>query len=158
MTPTQKKRSPWLKRILILALIGVIATLAIIWYVFTMKYDDTKDVKADFTVNALPFISEFKTNEAAANKKYTEKIVIVNGNISALEAADSTVNVKMIDSATGSYAIFAFQQQDLASSKALKEGDQVSIKGSCSGGTFSSILEVESISFKRCTLVNNSKQ
>jgi len=153
-----KQRSPWLKRILIVVLLGIIAAGAIAWYVFTLKYDNTKDVQADFTVDALSFINEFKTNEASANKKYVEKIIVVNGNISAVEAADSIMNVKMIDPSTGSYAIFAFQQQDLAATKALKVGDQVSIKGSCSGGTFSSILEVESISFKRCTLVNNSKQ
>lgn len=158
MNNTNKKQSPWIKRILILVVIGIIAAAGIIWYIFTMKYDDTKDVAADFTVSAIPFINEFRTGEAAANKKYVEKIIVVNGSVSALEAADSIMNVKMIDPASGSYAIFAFQPQDIAATKALKEGDQVSIKGSCSGGTFSSILEVESISFKRCTLVNNSKQ
>ena len=158
MSTTQKKRSPWLKRILIIAVIGIIAAAGVIWYLFNMKYDDTKDVQADFTVSAIPFINEFKANEAAANLKYVEKIIVVNGSVSALEAVDSIMNVKMIDTATGSYAIFAFQPQDVAATKTLKEGDQVSIKGSCSGGTFSSILEVESISFKRCTLVNNPKQ
>lgn len=158
MAQTPKKRSPWIKRILILALLGIVAAGAIAWYLFNLKHDDTKDVEADFTVSALPFIDEFRKDEGAANKKYAEKIILVNGTISALEAADTTLNVKMVDTLTGSYAIFAFQQQDLAATKTLKEGQQVSIKGSCSGGTFSSILEAESISFKRCTLVNNSKQ
>jgi len=152
MTEIQKVRSPWLKRILIIALLGAVVLALVIGYVFTLKYDDTKDVKADYTVSALPFIDEFKQNEAAANKKYTEKIVVVNGSISEVETADSIVNVKMIDTLTGSYAIFAFQQQDIATTKKLKEGDAVSIKGSCSGGTFSSILAAESISFKRCTI------
>ena len=152
MTEIKKARSPWLKRILIVALLGTVAAALVIWYVFTLKYDDTKDVKADYTVNALPFINEFKQNEAVANKKYTEKIVIVNGSISEVEAVDSSVNIKITDTVTGSYAIFAFQQQDLSAIKTLKEGDPVSIKGSCSGGTYSTILEAESISFKRCTI------
>jgi len=152
MAEQTKKRSPWIKRILIAGVIGLVIAAGVIWYYFTLTYDNTKDVKADYTVNALSFIDEFKQNEAAANKKYTEKIVIVNGRVSELETADTTMNVKIIDTLTGSYAIFAFQQQDMVEAKTLKEGDTVSIKGSCSGGTFSEILEAESISFKRCVL------
>ena len=105
MSNTPKKRSPWIKRILLIALIGIIAAAGVIWYLFNMKYDDTKDVEADFTVSAVPFINEFKSNEAAANKKYVEKIVVVNGSVSALEAADSIMNVKMIDRATDRGAV-----------------------------------------------------
>jgi len=147
-----KKRSPWLKRILIAGIIGLLVAAGVIYYYFTLKYDNTKDVKADYTVDALVLINEFKQNEAAANKKYTEKILVVNGRVSELEEADTIMNVKIVDTLTGSYAIFAFQQQDLAAAKKLKEGDSVSIKGSCSGGTFSQILEAESISFKRCAI------
>ena len=39
-----------------------------------------------------------------------------------------------------------------AEAKMLKEGDSVSIKGSCSGGKYSSILDTESITFKRCAI------
>jgi hypothetical protein len=69
MSTLQKKRSPWIKRILLIAVIGIIVSIGVIWYLFNLKYDDTKDVKADFTVSAIPFINEFKTNEAEANKK-----------------------------------------------------------------------------------------
>ena len=57
----------------------------------------------------------------------------------------------MADS-TGSYVIFAFQSQHLAEAKSIKQGDDVSIKGSCSGGAYSEILEAEFITFKRCAL------
>ena len=51
--------------------------------------------------------------------------------------------------------IFSFQQQNLADVKKLKKGDIVSIKGSCSGGIHSEILDIESITFKRCVLNKN---
>ena len=126
----------------------------IIWWLFTLKYDDTATVKADYTVNALEFIKEFKQDMPGANKKYSEKIIVVNGTISAIEAADTTANIKMIDTTSGAYIIFAFQQQHLNEAKQMKEGEKVSIKGSCSNGAFSTILETEYISFKRCA-VNN---
>ena len=88
----------------------------------------------------------------SVTKKYTDKIVTVTGRVSAVEAADTTVNIKFTDSTTGSYAIFAFQEQHLNEAKTVKPGDSISIKGSCSGGIYSMILGYHSISFKRCAL------
>lgn len=124
----------------------------VIWWLFTLKYDDTANVKADYTVNALEFIKEFQQDMIGANKKYSEKIIVVNGTVSAIEAADTTANIKMIDTTSGAYIIFAFQQQHLNEAKQMKEGEKVSIKGSCSNGAFSNILETEYISFKRCAV------
>ena len=70
-------------------------------------------MKPDFTVNASGFINEFRQDMAAANKKYSEKIIVVNGTVSKIEMADTTANIKMIDTASGAYIIFAFQQQHL---------------------------------------------
>ena len=123
-----------------------------IWYIFNLKFSDTTEVKADYTVKALDLIHEFEKNNSLSNIKYSEKIVVVNGMVSHVEAADTTVNIKMADSTSGSYIIFAFQQQHLAEAKSIKQGDQVSIKGSCSGGAYSEILETEFITFKRCAL------
>lgn len=146
------KRKSWKKRLLISGLILLLALGGIYWYVATEKFSDTKKVKADYTVTANEFIREFLPNDDTANKKYTDKIITVRGIVSEVEAADTTVNIKFIDTASGSYAIFAFQQKDMAEAKSIKVGEQVSIKGSCSGGVFSQILGVESITFKRCTL------
>ncbi len=147
-TKINKPYKKWLLALFVLLLAGGIA----IWYLFTLKYDDTATVKADYTVNAMDFIKEFKQDMAAANKKYTEKIVVINGFVSAVEMADTTANIKMVDTTNGAYIIFAFQQQHLAEAKAMKEGEEVSIKGSCSNGAFSSILEAEYITFKRCAV------
>ena len=151
-TLENKKKSPWRKRILLVGLIGIVAAAAIIWYVFTITFEDTADQKAAYTVSADELIKEFAANEANANKKYTEQIVVVYGIVSETEVADTTVNIKFTDTTTGSYAIFAFQQQHIADAKTLKAGDKVSIKGSCSGGAFSQILETEYITFKRCAI------
>ena len=147
-----KKKRPWLKKILIAFLLLVAIGAAIYWYIATEKFADTKDRKAVYTVNAIDFIREFEGNDSAANKKYTDKIITVNGMVSEIEAADTTVNIKFIDTASGSYAIFAFQEQYISEAKTLKVGDSASIKGSCSGGVLSEILGTEFITFKRCTL------
>ena len=153
MTEAGKKKNPWLKRILTAFLVIVVILAGIYWYVATEKFSDTKSRDADYTLSALDLIHEFVKNDSAANKKYTEKILTVNGRISELEAPDtSTVNVKFIDPASGSFIIFSFQDSHLAEGKNLKVGDSVSIKGSCSGGQYSSILESTKIDFKRAAL------
>jgi len=72
--------------------------------------------------------------------------------VSAIEAADTTLNIKFIDPVSTSYAIFAFQQQHQMEAKTIKVGDSISIKGSCSGGIYSEILDATAITFKRATL------
>ena len=147
-----KGLKPKYKKILLGLFIVLLAGAGVVWYIFTEKFTDTANRKSDFTVNAMDFIKEFRQNASMANRKYTEKIVVVNGIVSSIEAADTTANIKFTNASTGDYIIFAFQQQHLADAKKLKEGQQVSIKGSCSGGAYSQILGINYISFKRAAL------
>jgi len=144
--------NPRYKKWLIALFILLLAGGAAIWWIYNEKFTDTSAVKADHTVNAMDFINEFRSDLALANKKYTEKIIVVNGTVSEIRNADTTSNIIMTDTTSGAYIIFAFQQQHLAEAKAMKVGEAVSIKGSCSGGTYSEILETQSISFKRCAV------
>jgi Cu/Ag efflux protein CusF len=147
-----KTKNSWLKKFLIFALIVIAVGGAIVWYIFTEKFTDTSKRDAAFSLNAMDFIKEYQQNDSAANTKYVEKIITINGRVSEIENADTTINVKMIDTLTDAYIIFAFQAQDAEVTKKIKEGDSVSIKGSCSGGAFSEILETVFINFKRSTL------
>jgi hypothetical protein len=146
------KKYTWLKRLLTIGAILLVVGLVGVWYIFTEKFDDTTKQKADFTVNAMDFIKEFQTSDSLANKKYIEKIISIKGRLSEIENADTTINVKMIDSLTGAYIIFAFQKQNTTDTKLLNVGDSIAIKGSCSGGVYSEILETTFISFKRCVI------
>ena len=148
-----KTKKNWLRKLLIGFVVLAAIGAGIYWYVATDKFADTKERKASFTVSAIDFIREFEKSDSAANKKYTDKIITVSGTVSEIEPADTTVNIKFVDTTSGSYAIFAFQEQHIAEAKTLKVGDSVSIKGSCSGGVFSEILGAEFISFKRCAIV-----
>ncbi len=148
------KKKGVVKKIAIVAVALLLIGLAAAWYIFNEKFEDTASVKAAYTVNALAFINEFKINDTlnpAANKKYADKVVAVNGRITEVESADTTINLK-ITNADGAYILFAFQQQDQEGAKKIKAGDSVSIKGSCNGASFSEILGVPFITFKRCSL------
>lgn len=116
----------------------------------------TENVKADYTISAAALIKEFATNDTATNKKYSDKMLAVTGNTSAVEILpDSTSTIKFEDS-TGSYAIFSLEKNEFDKVKIIKQGDAVSLKGVCSGSIFSEILGTTAITFKRATF-NNTK-
>ncbi len=115
-------------------------------------FADTNTVKADYSISAPELIREFAANDTAANRKYREKIIAVDGKVAQVETlADSTVNIKFTDSSK--YFInFSLDKKEYASTQLIKPGDPVSIKGSCSGSSYSMILDSSSIDFKRSTL------
>jgi tRNA_anti-like len=148
-----KKRKPWIKWTLISGVVLLAVAAAIVWYLFNLKFDDTKNIKADYTVNAIDFLNQFKSGDSTVNKKYRDKTITVNGRVSETEAAiDSSINIKMTDTLTGNYIIFSFQNQHLNETKKIKAGDSVSIKGSFSEGIYSEVFESVMVNFKRCTL------
>lgn len=134
--------------------IAVIVVTASIWicYWLTQNFPDMLQERAVYTVNALDLIKEFENNDSLANIKYAEKILTVQGIVTAVETAGSTTNIKISDTITGSYVIFTFQHNNVNEAKMIRVADGVDIKGSCSGGVRSEILGVEFIAFKRCVL------
>ena len=152
-------KNPKNKKILKLLLIAggslLLIGFVVYFYFATLSHDDTASLNADYTVEAIPFIKEFEKDHKAANKKYAEKIIAVKGIVTTIEPADTTMNIKMSDTTTGSYLIFAFQDQHMAEAKKLKPGDQAVIKGSCSDGIYSEILGTYFVSFKRSTIEDN---
>lgn len=152
MEATKKNGGSWGKKILITFLAIFLIGGVGFWYIMNEEYEDTSSVKSAYTVNAMDLLQEFQEGDSAANKKYAEQIVTVNGRILEIEAADTTANIKFIDTLTGSYIIFDFQSLHANEAKSLQVGDSVSLKGSCSGSIYSQLRKAHMISFKRATL------
>jgi hypothetical protein len=123
-------------------------------FIYGETHAATENVKAEYELPADELIREFLANDTAANKKYLEKVIVVNGKAAAVDVqADSTSTIRFADS-TGSYAIFSLEKNQFEQVKNIHAGDPVSAKGVCSGSIFSDILGTTSISFKRATLNN----
>ncbi|MBS1927218.1 MAG: hypothetical protein JST95_01315 [Bacteroidetes bacterium] len=145
----------YLKILFIAAVILALIGSGVAWYIISQRFDDTSSVKADFTISADSLLHEFGQNLDAANKKYTEKILQVKGIVNEVEPLDSEVNVKFVDTLSGNYLIFSFQDKGVDAAKKLKEGDLATIRASCSGGVHSDILELNYVSFKRAALIKD---
>lgn len=155
---TAPDANQWVKKIAWLFLGPVIAFSAFKFgekKVMAETYQTTDNVKADYTISAVEMLNEFVKSDSLANAKYREKIVIVNGTASQVEKKnDSTTNIRF-DDPEGSYIVFSFEKDQYELVKDINPGDEVSLKGSCSGSIYSEILETIQISFKRSTLNKN---
>ena len=154
MTDKSANKKGWIKKALYAFLFVLVLGGAAYWYIMNEKFDDTAAAQSAYTVSAQDLINAYQSNDSLANATYREQIITVQGRVTEVEAADTTVNIKFTDPVTGSYLIFDFQSQHVADAKVVQAGDSVSIKGSCSGNIFSQLRKAHMISFKRSVLVN----
>ena len=153
MTEKRTNKKGWIKKALFAFLLVVLLAGGAFWYIMNETFDDTAATQSAYTVSAQDLINAYQTNDSLANATYREQIITVQGRVTEVEAADTTVNIKFTDPVTGSYLIFDFQSQHVADAKVLQAGDSVAIKGSCSGNIYSQLRKAHMISFKRSVLV-----
>lgn len=153
MTDKRANKKGWIKKAIIAFLLVVLLAGGAFWYIMNETFDDTAATKSAYTVSAQDLINAYQTNDSLANATYREQIITVQGRVTEVEAADTTVNIKFTDPVTGSYLIFDFQSQHVEDAKVLQAGDSVAIKGSCSGNIYSMLRKAHMISFKRSVLV-----
>ena len=154
MTDKSANKRGWIKKALIAILFIVLLGGGAYWYIMNETFDDTASSESAYTVTAQELINVYQTNDSVANATYREQIITVQGRVTEVEAADTTVNIKFTDPVTGSYLIFDFQSQHVPDAKVVQVGDSVAIKGSCSGNIYSQLRKAHMISFKRSVLVN----
>jgi hypothetical protein len=154
MADKSANKKGWIKKALIAILFIVLLGGGAYWYIMNETFDDTASSESAYTVTAQELINVYQTNDSVANATYREQIITVQGRVTEVEAADTTVNIKFTDPVTGSYLIFDFQSQHVPDAKVVQVGDSVAIKGSCSGNIYSQLRKAHMISFKRSVLVN----
>jgi hypothetical protein len=115
----------------IVSFIAISAILAAL-YMFNLKHTDMSKAKPDFVVSSTVLQKEFEDNETSASSKYINKILEVSGNIASVAKADSnSLNISLktgsdISSVICTLTVFG----DISD---LKEGDEITLRGECSG-------------------------
>jgi hypothetical protein len=113
--------------VLFIALFGILYGLML----FFKKHSDLSKTKPDYIITAITLQKEFEDNEAAASAKYIKKILEVSGYISSVTQADSNnVNIALKSGNDLSSVICTFA---LADHSKFKAGDEITIRGECSG-------------------------
>lgn len=99
-----------------------------------MKHRDPATEKAAYTLTAQDLSNQFKTDTAAANKKYINQSILVDGSVTAIE--DKTVSLDNV-----ACTIDSTEAVKLAT---IKVGDKVKLQGLVVG--YNDLLEEISIS------------
>lgn len=120
------------KAIILTTLFLIIIAGGITWNYLFAGHDDLIDVNAEFTVSAVQLLTDFRANENVANKKYTNKIVEVNGTVAEIIPNGKTFTLFLYaDSVTRVSCTLADNQT--AKINQVKTGSKVEMRGQCAG-------------------------
>ncbi len=115
--------------IIILIVIFSIVGSAYAWFfIWDKPKQDVKDATA-IPVQASTIFTEYNTNEKTANSKYIDKIVEVTGEVSNVSKNSEGKTVVLLKTDDLMFGINCTMEEDVQ----ISTGDQVSIKGICTG-------------------------
>lgn len=136
-----------LKKILIACAFIVIAGGVLAFYMYNKKTVDTRTEDFRVAVTAEGITEDFDVNEDEANKKYLDKVILVKGEVTGVETDSSGKATVFLNSGDAiSSVTCSFYETESDAVKALKPGDQVAIKGICTG-------KLIDVVFNKCSLV-----
>ena len=130
-----------LKRIILFILvIGTIASIA--FYMWNKPHKDIAAAKEDFILTSTDFYKEYVANETTANTKYLDKVIAVEGTISAIELENADEPTVALTTGTADMTVSCgFKKELLNEIKKLKQNDKIKIKGKCDGmGMFGVVI------------------
>lgn len=128
----------WLKIILALAVIGIIAAFLVFKFYINKPHADIAAAKAEYTLSAADLWAQYTSGSTAASEKYNGKVVEIDGKLSSVENhADTTVTLVFVMDADEMFGDKSIRCDMLpewfAEVKALQPGAVVKVKGLVNG-------------------------
>ena len=137
-------------KILLGAVIVIIIGAASVYLYINKPHPSYEKLKAEFTTTPQAIYDEFKTNNKSSALKYNGKMVELTGKISKIEASDTLVTIVFAFSQGlfGDEGVRCAMLRKLnASTKELKQGEDVDLKGLCQGFNETDVI------FEKCSLI-----
>ncbi|MEP7163276.1 MAG: hypothetical protein ABI741_01210 [Ferruginibacter sp.] len=117
------------KGILISLLLAAILAVAFGYYLFNKGPVDVRNSDA-IKANAIELYEQFNADSSGALKKYSGKILEVRGVITSVSLNQMKEKIILLKTNTGGASVNCTMEEDPGE---IKTGDDVSIKGICSG-------------------------
>jgi uncharacterized protein YpmB len=120
---------------IMLALLLVFVVVAVyIYKEYNRTHEDTASIKPDYSITASNLITEFETDEPASNKKYWDKVILVEGLVKEVPKDDRGLySVILGDMASMSSVRCSMDSMHNHEAAAIKKGDRLALKGICAG-------------------------
>ena len=129
------KRRVAKKLTLILTLLAAILLSGVAYAVkeYFRGHRDTSQLVTDYRMNATDLVKQFEANEVRATAEYVNKVISIRGEIGVIHVHDSTVTVLLRTPYSFSSVICEFETDNAKGVNRLQVGQDVNIKGICSG-------------------------
>lgn len=118
------------KWFLIAGLMLILLAAGWFYYLYQKPRADVTDAKATHTLTAEKLYTDFVADEAAADQKYTDKIIEVKGMVGEVQAMDTSAMVLLAAGNETGGINCSFQHNEIA---LPQKGQMVTIKGKCTG-------------------------
>lgn len=103
-------------------------------YFYNLGHKNLKNKAPDVVITAPELFKTFSSDEEYANEIYLNKIVEVFGVLEAIEVnQDSTMNLVLVSTDPLGNVICTFKDTDDIKKADLEKGEDVAVKGICSG-------------------------
>ncbi len=122
-----KKYGFFLKSIFLLGL-GYVIYQAI----FSRQFKSIKNTKSNFCITANELLQEYQKNEKQSDKKYTNKIITIYGNVKNVSHLNNRRTI-ILNNNTSSNIICDLDDNETTNIDTLKINQQLYIKGICKG-------------------------
>jgi hypothetical protein len=102
------------------------------FYLYSKPHTSVAAIAPAVTLNASDLYAAFAQNEADANKKFIDKVILVKGTVGDVSRTDSTLTVQLeSNNIAGGVSCNILDKN--TTTLAIKNGQPVSIKGRCTG-------------------------
>lgn len=102
------------------------------FYLYTKPHTSVADVAPAYRIPATDLYAAYSQNEAEANKKYLDKVLLVTGTVDEVSRTDSTLTILLqSNDIAGGVSCNVTNNKEIATD--IKKNTSISIKGRCSG-------------------------
>jgi hypothetical protein len=125
------------------------------WYAWKEYYRTNEDLlqkSPDFSFSATELIAAFEKDTAASNRRYVDKVIAVSGNVKSIDGNGNPVVIALGETGQMSSIQCSMDSAHANTYNGVKEGDQLQIKGICTGGKTEDLFGTDVI-LNRCVVI-----
>ena len=109
------------------------------FFMYQKPAEKTVSAKPAYTIQASTLFNEYSDDEAAANEKYLNKVLLVEGRTTNISGVDSVGLSVLLETSNPLFGV-SCQLPEGDKEKILKLGNHVRIKGLCTGKLMDVVL------------------
>lgn len=122
-----------MKRALQLLLVVVLIGGIVAYNIYNKPFSEMEQAKVDFILPAAALFADYETDEATANGKYNDKILLVTGKVLEVSKDEDGITKVVLESEGMFGVVCKLDELTEHERTEFEVGEQVSFKGICTG-------------------------